>query len=100
VWQSSAAQATVLLLLPQHAFDHVEEFVAVDLLLIVNLARKLLASEAVIHAILDGTLKDQAGMPHGCLEFLELLRSTGICAWHTTTRGTKSSFRESADFTS
>lgn len=70
------------LFLTQHALYHVEEFMAIDLLFVMDLAGELVAPRAVIGLLFDRALKDHARMTHRFLEFLELLRCFWIAPWY------------------
>jgi hypothetical protein len=95
-----AILAASALLLGQHALDHVKELLAENLLLVVDLAGKLVTSEAVIYVLFDSTFKYGAGMPHCCSELLQLFRSPRIGTRYTATDGAQSSSWKSTDLTS
>lgn len=87
------------LLLTTHALYHIEEFLAVKPLLIMNRAGEFGAARAMVHLILDRALKNEAGMSNSHGELFQLLLSNGIGPRDTAVDGAESLLPQAANFT-
>jgi hypothetical protein len=87
------------LLLTTHAFYHIEEFLAVKPLLVMNRAGEFGAARAMVHPVLDRALKNEAGMSNSHGELFQLLLSSGIGSRDTAVDGAESLLPQAANFT-
>jgi hypothetical protein len=87
------------LLLTTHALYHIEEFLAVKPLLVMNRAGEFGATRAMVHLVLDRALKNEAGMSNSHGELFQLLLSRGIGPRDTAVDGTESLLPQAANFT-